>query len=86
MCRTALAQSYSSSLRCGLRDQQQRSSIKCAASQQQYVGGLDASGLRFAIVAARFNELVTKLLLAGAQDAFARHGGPSVDVILPLKP
>ncbi len=29
---------------------------------------------RFAIVAARFNSLVTEALLAGCQDAFSRHG------------
>ena len=32
---------------------------------------------RFAIVAARFNALVTEALLAGCRDAFARHGVPS---------
>src|SRR6202034_106281 len=31
---------------------------------------------RFAIVAARFNGLVTEALLAGCRDAFVRHGVP----------
>lgn len=31
---------------------------------------------RFAIVAARFNSLVTEALLAGCRDAFVRHGVP----------
>lgn len=31
---------------------------------------------RFAVVAARFNGLVTDALLAGCRDAFARHGVP----------
>jgi 6,7-dimethyl-8-ribityllumazine synthase len=31
---------------------------------------------RFAIVAARFNALVTEALLAGCRDAFVRHGVP----------
>jgi 6,7-dimethyl-8-ribityllumazine synthase len=37
---------------------------------------------RFAIVAARFNGLITESLLAGCQDAFIRHGVPAdrVDV------
>ena len=29
---------------------------------------------RFAIVAARFNSMITEALLAGCRDAFARHG------------
>jgi 6,7-dimethyl-8-ribityllumazine synthase len=36
---------------------------------------MDASGKRFAIVASRWNELVTKELVAGAQRAFRMHGG-----------
>jgi 6,7-dimethyl-8-ribityllumazine synthase len=37
---------------------------------------------RFAVVAARFNALVTEALLAGCRDAFARHGvgGDRLDV------
>lgn len=31
-------------------------------------------GARYAIVAARFNEAITRRLLEGAHDAFARHG------------
>lgn len=41
---------------------------------QQRVGGLDASGLRIAVVAARFNELVVERLVAGATDTLTRHG------------
>jgi 6,7-dimethyl-8-ribityllumazine synthase len=37
-------------------------------------GQLIAKGGRFAIVVARFNELVTRRLLDGAVDAFRRHG------------
>ena len=37
-------------------------------------GNLDASGLRFAIVVARFNSFVTSRLLEGALDALKRHG------------
>ncbi len=39
-----------------------------------YEGSLVATGLRFAVVVARFNSLVTEQLLAGARDALRRHG------------
>lgn len=39
-----------------------------------------ASDLKFAIVIARFNDLVTKLLLEGALEAFDRHGGDREEV------
>lgn len=38
-------------------------------------GVLDASGKRFAIVASRFNELITRKLLDGAIDCIVRHNG-----------
>jgi len=38
-------------------------------------GSLVAEGLRFAIAASRFNELITNRLLSGALDAIKRHGG-----------
>lgn len=34
-----------------------------------------AEGQRMAIVASRFNEIITNKLLGGAKDAFVRHGG-----------
>ncbi len=37
-------------------------------------GSLVATGLRFGIVASRFNSLITEQLLAGALDALRRHG------------
>ena len=37
-------------------------------------GELTGRGLRFAIVVARFNELVTRMLLDGARDGLVRHG------------
>ena len=43
-------------------------------------GNLDASGLRIAIVATRFNEVVVNQLVAGATDALVRHGGSPDDV------
>lgn len=38
-------------------------------------GNLTASELRIGIVAARFNDLITRRLLEGALDALRRHGG-----------
>lgn len=38
-------------------------------------GNLNASGKRFAIVAGRFNELITSKLLGGAVDCIKRHDG-----------
>lgn len=40
-----------------------------------YEGKLLAEGLRFGIVASRFNEMIVRRLLGGAQDAIVRHGG-----------
>lgn len=37
---------------------------------------------RFAIVAARFNQLIVDRLVAGAADAFARHGVPDSNIDL----
>lgn len=47
-----------------------------------YEGTFQAPGLRFAVVASRFNDLVTRRLLDGALDGFKRHGvdGDAVDV------
>lgn len=39
-----------------------------------YEGSLVATGLKVAVVVSRFNSLVTEQLLAGAADAFRRHG------------
>ncbi len=52
-----------------------------------YEGRLDASGLRIAIAASRFNETITRALLEGALSGLRRHGlddaggsGPGVTV------
>ena len=37
-------------------------------------GNITAEGLRFAIVASRFNEFITSKLLEGALDMLRRHG------------
>lgn len=48
---------------------------------REYKGKLDATGRRFAIVVARFNELVSKQLLSGALDCLERHGAKAADVV-----
>jgi 6,7-dimethyl-8-ribityllumazine synthase len=45
-----------------------------------YEGNLDATGMRMAIVAGRFNDAVTKPLLEGALDGLREHGLTSDDV------
>ena len=44
-------------------------------------GELDATGMRFAIVAARFNREVTEPLCAGAEKALRDHGAADVSVV-----
>jgi 6,7-dimethyl-8-ribityllumazine synthase len=46
----------------------------------EYKGSLDASGKRFAIVAARFNETYVKNLVDGAVDCLGRLGADEEDV------
>lgn len=43
-------------------------------------GTLDGSGLRFALVVARFNELITDQLLAGAAESLRQHGVRAEDL------
>lgn len=45
-------------------------------------GSLDASGLRFAVLVARFNSIVTEPLLDGAVDALLRSGAAAEDVVV----
>ncbi len=45
-------------------------------------GRLNGSGLRFAIVAARFNEFIVSRLIAGAEDSLLRHGTAAEDISL----
>ena len=47
---------------------------------QLYEGGVEGAGRRVAIVASRFNRLVTDPLLAGAREELARHGVTDADV------
>lgn len=45
-----------------------------------YEGQLIAKGLKFGIVASRFNEFITGKLLDGALDALHRHGAADADI------
>ena len=45
-----------------------------------YEGHLVATDLKFGIVIARFNELLSTRLLAGAKDALVRHGASEADI------
>ncbi len=45
-------------------------------------GSLNAKGVRLGLAVSRFNELVTKELLAGAVEAYLRLGGEEGDLIV----
>ncbi len=45
-----------------------------------YEGKLIADGLKFGIIAARFNEFITNKLLGGSLDALRRHGASDDDL------
>ncbi|MGH9459328.1 MAG: 6,7-dimethyl-8-ribityllumazine synthase [Thermoanaerobaculia bacterium] len=45
-----------------------------------FEGDLTASGLRFAVIASRFNDAIVEALLAGALDCLERHGAKGEDV------
>jgi len=47
-----------------------------------YEGSIRADGLKFAIVASRFNEFITARLIEGAIDALVRHGARDEDIHL----
>ena len=47
---------------------------------------LDAKGLRFAVVASRFNDFLTKQLVAGAVDSLVRHGAAEDDITVAWVP
>lgn len=77
--------SFSTSLRApsisvsGLKNQ--RFGLIAAAGSNHLVGSLtQTQGLKFAIVVARFNEVVTSLLLQGALEAFGRYSVKEEDI------
>lgn len=57
------------------------SPFSCRAALSVYEGALHSAGdVKFAVVVARFNSLVTKGLLEGALSEFERHGVPLTNV------
>lgn len=46
----------------------------------EHAGNLNASGIKFALVVARFNELFSEKLLEGAIDCLKRHGATENDI------
>jgi 6,7-dimethyl-8-ribityllumazine synthase len=59
-----------------------RDGVYLRGMPQLIEGHLSAQGLRFAIVASRFNGLIVEPLIAGAIDAIARSGGDADAVTL----
>ena len=51
-----------------------------------FEGTLEAKGLKFGIVCARFNDFFVSKLLDGAMDAIVRHGGDANDVAVAYVP
>ena len=49
-------------------------------SCKEYSGSLAAGGLKIAIVISRFNDFLTRQLLAGALDGLKRHGADEADL------
>lgn len=45
-------------------------------------GKLDAKGLKFALVVARFNHFITDRLVEGAMDTLVRHGAVEDDILV----
>jgi len=53
---------------------------------KNYQGMLSGKGLKFAIVIARFNEIITGRLLEGARDSLLRHGVNEQDIDIAWTP
>jgi len=58
----------------------------CKSAGTVFEGNLDAKGLKFGIVCARFNDFFVSKLLDGAMDAIVRHGGSGADVSVAYVP
>ncbi|KAJ4949933.1 hypothetical protein NE237_005602 [Protea cynaroides] len=76
--------SFSSSVRgspSGLAIERKGSSFAQTAAVRHLIGSLTRTeGHRFAVVVARFNEVVTRLLLAGALETFERYSVKEEDI------
>ena len=53
---------------------------------REFKGNLDGQGLRIAIAVSRFNEFVTRQLLAGAVETLAHHGVRDEDITVAWVP
>jgi 6,7-dimethyl-8-ribityllumazine synthase len=53
---------------------------------QSVTGAVDGSGVRVAVICARFNDLITNRLLDGALDGLGRHGVAADDVTVAWVP
>ncbi len=51
-----------------------------------YSGKLDGSGMRIALVCARFNDMITERLLSGALDTLVRHGVDDASITVAWAP
>jgi 6,7-dimethyl-8-ribityllumazine synthase len=49
-------------------------------------GNLIAKGKKFAVIASRFNDFITKELVAGCLDALVRHGADDKDLVVTWVP
>jgi len=49
-------------------------------------GSLIAKGKKFGIIASRFNDMITKELIAGCLDTLVRHGADEKDITVSLVP
>ena len=56
------------------------------ANIKTYEGNLQATGLKFGLVAARFNDFFVSHLVEGAVDTIVRHGGNADDIALAWVP
>lgn len=54
--------------------------MRVESDAREGVAGLDARGLRIAVIAARFNAPLVDRMLAGARAAWGRHGGVPEDL------
>jgi 6,7-dimethyl-8-ribityllumazine synthase len=60
--------------------------VAASFSPRQHEGGLDAAGLRFGVVCARWNSTITDAMLASALEALRRRGARAEDVTVARVP
>lgn len=58
------------------RQRQWQPAAPVAAAREHLASPIGNKGSRYAVVVSRFNELVTRALLAGALETFTRYGVP----------